>query len=56
MMLLKSIFTLQNLVAWFVINLILLGFLGSWVFINVKVLGNDVEISTFDAKQGNQKR
>ncbi len=48
MNLLKQIFTLQHIIAWFVINLIVLGALGSWVFINVKVLGSDVEISTFD--------
>jgi len=50
MILLKSIFTIQNLVAWFVINLMLLGFLGSWVFINVRVLGNDVAIAAFSSK------
>lgn len=51
MNLLKQIFTIQHIVAWFVINLIVLGAIGSWVFINVKVLGADVEISTFDVPQ-----
>ena len=48
MNLLKAIFTPQNLIAWFVINLCVIGFLSAWVFVNVKVLGNDVEISTVE--------
>ncbi len=39
MNLLKQIFTLQNIIAWFVINMFVLGTLGSWIFFNIKVLG-----------------
>lgn len=48
MNLLKQIFTFQNIIAWFVINLMVLGFLGSWAFINVRILGNDLAIEAYD--------
>jgi hypothetical protein len=48
MNLLKQIFTINNLVAWFVINMFVLGTVGSWIFFNVKVLGADTEITTLD--------
>ena len=49
MNLLKQIFTLQNIIAWFVINMFVLGTVGSWIFFNIKVLGADTaEISVLD--------
>lgn len=48
MNLLKVIFTIQNIIAWAVINMIVIGFLGAWIFVNVQFLGNDVEISTVE--------
>ena len=48
MNLLKQIFTINNLVAWFVINMFVLGTVGSWIFFNIKILGANTEISTLD--------
>lgn len=43
-------FTLYKLFWFSVYNLMLIGILSTWVFVNVRVLGNDIEINTPSAK------
>lgn len=41
----QDLFTLKGIAVTLLTDLIVIGMLGSWIFINVQVLGNDVAIS-----------
>lgn len=42
----ESFFTIYKAFWWLIYNLITIGFVSTWIFINVNVLGNDVELRT----------
>lgn len=41
----QDLFTLKGIAVTLLTDLIVIGIMGSWIFINVQVLGNDVAIS-----------
>lgn len=41
----QDLFTVKGLAVTFITNMIVVGILGSWIFFNVQVLGNDVALS-----------
>jgi hypothetical protein len=41
----KELFTIKGICITLLTNLVLVGLMSTWVFINVQVLGNDVALS-----------
>lgn len=41
----QDLFTIKGLAVTVLTDLIIIGLLGSWIFINVEVLGNEVALS-----------
>lgn len=41
----QDLFTIKGLAVTLLTDLIIIGLLGSWIFINVEVLGNEVALS-----------
>ena len=43
---LNNFITLEKLGAWFLYNCILIAACAVWIFVNVKILGNDIVLGT----------
>ncbi|NCX94458.1 MAG: hypothetical protein EBX40_07260 [Gammaproteobacteria bacterium] len=54
----QDLFTIKGLAVTLLTDLIIIGLLGSWIFINVEVLGNDVAMSlpTSEAVQSYRRK
>jgi hypothetical protein len=54
----QDLFTIKGLAVTLLTDLIIIGLLGCWIFINVEVLGNDVAMSlpTSEAVQSYKRK
>lgn len=41
----QDLFTIKGIAVTLITDMIIIGILGSWIFVNVQVLGNDVSVS-----------